>query len=287
MLLLPLISIAGLILAAVITVIMQSLGYVPAFGLETLTLSYYLSILTDSGFLTSLAVSLKIALFSSVMASVIGTLVCAAMVSGKQSKGLLNSHNAPLTMIRIPILIPHAIVAIFMINIFSQTGILARISYALGFIDDYSEFGQILFTDSYIGVILAYLWKEIPFVAYFVFALMDGISQSLGEAAQNLGASPLKSFFQITLPLSLPSVLNAFFIIFIFALGGYELPLLLGATAPKALPVETYMSFSGPDLTDRPYSMAMNGITLMISLLFALIYLAAMKKLVRRIGGRQ
>ena len=168
-LLLPFMFIACLILAAVITVILQSLGYVPALGLETLTFSYYFSALTDPGFLTSLAVSLKTALFSSVSASAAGTLLCAAMVSRKQNKTLNNSQNAPLSIIRIPILVPHAIVAIFMINIFSQTGILARISYALGSIDDHTEFGQILFTESYIGVILAYLWKEIPFVAYFVF----------------------------------------------------------------------------------------------------------------------
>ena len=279
LLLLPFIFIAVLITAAIITVILQSLGYVPAFGLETLTLSYYLSVLTDSSFLASLSASLKIALFSSVFSAILGTALCAALVSGKQS--------ASLIMVRIPILVPHAIVAVFMINIFSQTGIISRIMFAFGLIDDYSHFTQILFTENYLGVILAYLWKEIPFIAYFTFALMASIKDTFGEAAQNLGASPLKSFFQITLPLSMPSILNAFFIIFIFSFGGYELPLLLGSTVPKALPVETYMSFSSPDLLDRPYSMAMNGVILFISLAFTVVYIALTKKMTRSLGGIQ
>ena len=93
-------------------------------------------------------------------------------------------------------------------------------------------------TPGYGGTILAYLWKEIPFVAYFVLAFMSSISDTLGEAAENLGASPLRSFFQVTLPLSVPVIARAFLIIFIFAFGGYELPLLLGVTLPKALPVQ-------------------------------------------------
>ena len=94
------------------------------------------------------------------------------------------------------------VVAVFVIQILSQTGLVARVAYALGLLEDYAAFPQLLFTPSYLGTILAYLWKEIPFVAYFVLAFMSGISHTLGEAAENLGASPVKSFFQVTLPLS-------------------------------------------------------------------------------------
>ena len=60
-----------------------------------------------------------------------------------------------------------------------------------------------------------------------MYKRQGGIRSSLGEAAENLGASPVSSFFQITLPLSVPVISRAFLIIFIFAFGGYELPLLL------------------------------------------------------------
>ena len=115
---------------------------------------------------------------------------------------------------------------------------------------------------------------------------MAGISDTLGEAAENLGASPARSFFHITLPLSLPAITNAFLIIFVFAFGGYELPFLLGVTLPKALPVQAYIAYSSPDLLQRPYAMAMNGIILLLSLGMALLYHVLTQKLIRRTGGR-
>ena len=50
------------------------------------------------------------------------------------------------------------------------------------------------------------------------------------------------------------------------------MPLLLGSTLPKALPVQAYLEYTHPDLRHRPYAMAMNGFILLVSLLLALVY---------------
>ena len=68
----------------------------------------------------------------------------------------------------------------------------------------------------------------------------------------------------MTLPLSIPVISRAFLIIFIFAFGGYELPLLLGSTLPKALSVQTYLAYMSPNLLERPLAMAMNGVMLLL-----------------------
>ena len=279
LLLLPFFLLTTLILVSVGTVLLQSLGRIPAFGLTELTLDYYREVFQQKEFLSALAVSLWIAVLSAVLATVLGVLLCYALVKRNHSKGAL------LYIVRLPILMPHAVVAVFVVNLLSQTGLFARFLYALGFISDYAQFPQLLYTESYMGAILAYLWKEIPFVAYFVLALMSSISNTLGEAAENLGASPWRSFFQITLPLSLPAILKAFLIIFIFAFGGYELPFLLGATVPKALPVQAYLAYTSPDLLDRPYAMAMNGVILLLSLLMALLYALLTHRFVNKTGG--
>jgi putative spermidine/putrescine transport system permease protein len=114
---------------------------------------------------------------------------------------------------------------------------------------------------------------------------MSGVSDTLGEAAEKLGASPFRSFMHITLPLSLPVIAKWFLIVLIFSFGGYELPMLLGATLPKAFPVYTYIEFLKPDFRLRPYAMAMNGITLILSLMMALIYAICMKRLMKKLGG--
>ena len=277
LLLAPFLAVTALVVVSVWNILVQSLGLIPVFGLTDPTMEYYRQVLTSDTFLDSLMVSLKIALWSAVLATVLGVLVCAALVSCRRG-GIVH-------VVRLPMLVPHTVVALFVITICSQTGLIARAGAALGLISDSTEFPQLLFSENYAGVILAYLWKEIPFVAYFVLALMSGVSGTLGEAAENLGASPLSSFFQITLPLSLPAITKAFLIIFIFAFGGYELPLILGATVPKALPVQAYLAYMDPNLLNRPYAMAMNGVILLLSMAMAVLYGILTHRLCKRIGG--
>jgi len=267
------------VLVSVWSVAVQSLGYIPAFGLTTPTLQYYMQVFHREDFLSALWVSLKIALWSAVFAAVFGVLVAMALIKCRKTTGGL------LYAVRLPILIPHAVVAVFVIQILSQTGLVARLGWQLGLLAESAQFPQFLYTPSYFGTILAYLWKEIPFVAYFVLAFMSGISDTLGEAAENLGASGLRSFWEVTLPLSVPVISRAFLIIFIFAFGGYELPLLLGSTLPKALSVQTHLVYMSPDLQQRPLAMAMNGVVLLLSAAMALLYSLVIHRLNRKIGG--
>ena len=279
-LLAPFLALTALLLFSVWNVAIQSFGYIPAFGLTEFTTEHYAKVLQDETFLRALGVSLRIALLSAVLSAVLGVLLSAALIRCRKRDG------AMLYLVRMPILVPHAVVAVFAINLLSQAGLVARVAAALGLIAEQSQFPQLLFTPDYGGAIAAYLWKEIPFVAYFVLALMFSVSDTLGEAAENLGASPLRSFFSVTLPLTLPAIVKAFLIIFIFAFGGYELPLLLGATVPKALPVQAYRAYMSPNLRDRPYAMAMNGVILLLALAMAALYGVLTRRMLKRMGGR-
>ena len=58
----------------------------------------------------------------------------------------------------------------------------------------------------------------------------------------------------------MPAIKKAFLIILAFSFGAYELPFLLGPTLPKALPVQAYIEYLSPDLLNRPYAMALNGL---------------------------
>lgn len=278
LLLLPFLAVTLLVLISVWNVLVQSFGLIPAFGLTVPTLEYYRSIFTSPDFVSSLMVSLKIALDTSAAACLLGVALAMALIRLKKTAG------GTVYLVRFPILVPHAVVAVFMIQLLGQTGLIARLGYALGLLEDFSQFPQLLYTPGYGGAILAYLWKEIPFVAYFVLAFMGSISETLGEAAENLGASPVRSFFHVTLPLSIPVIARAFLIIFIFAFGGYELPLLLGTTLPKALPVQAYLAYMNPELRLRPLAMAMNGVILILSLAMAGAYWLLIRRVSRKLG---
>lgn len=263
LLLLPALLLGLLFLAGILNALVQSFGYIPSFGLNTFTLDYYRDIFSRPELLASVGISLQIAGISSVLAAVLGVLLCAALVRVGNAKGKI--------LVRLPILVPHAVTALFAITLLSQNGLVARLLKQ-------EDFPALLFQPNNAGIILSYLWKEIPFVAYFVFALMAGISDTLGEAAENLGASGTKAFFHVTLPLCMPAALNAFFIIFAYSFGSYELPYLLGATVPKALPVQAYVEYTHPDLLHRPYAMAMNGVMLLAALLLSVGYFVLIRK---------
>ena len=78
-------------------------------------------------------------------------------------------------------------------------------------------------------VTLIYVW--VPFAALPILAALQRIEPALNEAAADLGATPFWQFWRVTLPLSLPGVLAAFFMVFIPTIGEYVTPLLVGGSA--------------------------------------------------------
>jgi spermidine/putrescine transport system permease protein len=75
-------------------------------------------------------------------------------------------------------------------------------------------------------LVLAYVW--VPFVALPIFVSLDNLDISLLEAASDLGASRLRTFWRITLPLSIPGMIAAFVFVFVPTIGEFVTPLLVG-----------------------------------------------------------
>jgi len=86
----------------------------------------------------------------------------------------------------------------------------------------------LLYNRSAVILTLVYVW--IPFAALPILAALQRIDWSLFEAAADLGARPYQQFMRITLPLSLPGVFAAFFMVFIPTIGEYVTPLLVGGS---------------------------------------------------------
>jgi putrescine transport system permease protein len=76
----------------------------------------------------------------------------------------------------------------------------------------------------YIGIVYSYM----PFMILPLYATLERLDNTLLEAASDLGSPPLKSFWQITFPLSLPGVIAGSFLVFIPVTGEFVIPDLLG-----------------------------------------------------------
>ena len=81
----------------------------------------------------------------------------------------------------------------------------------------------------------------------------------------------------VLVPLSLPSILSTFSILFAFNFGAFEVPFLVGPSYPRALPVLGYISYLSSDLKSRPETMAINILITVICLLALYAYNKSVK----------
>lgn len=272
---LPAAALVAVFAYGVVGGMLQGLGIMPFLGMTEPTLDYYIEALTRSDLLSSIGYSLYLSLVSAAIALVGGVALSAALtrVGGRFTR---------LVALQVPIMTMHALVALAVTFIFSGSGLAARLLHLVGLVDTPADFPSVVGAASGWGIILVYAWKEIPFVAFCTVTVMAHVSGSLGEAAATCGASPRRTFFGVTLPLCRSAALRAFLVVFVFALGSYEVPYLLGATLPKALPVLAYIEFQDPDIVNRCYAMALNGIATLLCAGAAAVYFATLARDERR-----
>ncbi len=109
--------------------------------------------------------------------------------------------------------------------IISENGIINKILLGLNIIDEplkllYSEF----------AVILGLIYTYTPMMVLPLYATISKIDDNLIEAALDLGASKVRTFFDITFRLSLTGIFAGTILVFIPALGSFAIPAILGGT---------------------------------------------------------
>lgn len=247
------------------TCILQSLGYFPLIGLDNITFGYYKEILSNQQFINSLILSLKTSIISSIIATIIGILLAYLMTKSRVSK-------LRYFLLNLPIIVPHIIVVMLAFAVFSKTGIIARILYNLNLINDSREFVSLVNDKAGIGIIIVYIYKGMPFIAITVYNILKSLDVKLEDVALNLGANKFQVLKLVIMPQIMPTILSSFIVIFAFSFGSFEVPYLIGATNPKALPVNAYINYINTDLAQRPLSMAMNSILTGISFILLILY---------------
>lgn len=275
-LLMPASLFIGLVFAAgLYTASVQSLGYFPQIGFEKITLKYYRLILKDESFLSSFKFSLYISTVSSFLSTLFGVVLSYMMLKSKSRDWVKKIVS------KVPMLIPHIIASLLVYNMISQSGFLARILNGLKLIDEKEQFYPMLFDKNAVGIILTYMWKEIPFVAMVVYNSMSRVEKNLEYAARNLRAKDFQVFNHVYLPMAMPAIVSSFLIIFAYSFGAFEVPFLLGPSYPKTLPVKAYIEYSSIDLGNRPYAMAINMVLMTVSFLMILAYDLVFRRLKR------
>lgn len=275
---LPYLALNGAVLvAALFKAFQMSIGYYPIVGLTEFTWDYYLAVLTDAKFLNALAYSIYLTLVATLLALIVGLFLSFMLLRSEKNSFIIKK------IIKIPISLPHIIVALMMLQILGQPGIISSLFLNLGIIQDVSDFPLLVHDKGGFSIITAFLYKEIPYVAVTVLAILKQINFGYVQVARNLGASDRHIFWEIIFPLVQSTLATLFVIIFSFTFGSYEVPFLLGNRAQETVSIMAYDIFSQPDLLKRPMAMALNMIISLISIGISVLTLAVSHKLP---GGR-
>jgi putative spermidine/putrescine transport system permease protein len=274
LLLAPAMLVIGVLFAGgLVSAVVQSVGYMPAIGQTEINLDAYREVLSGGEFLDSFLLTVYVAGVSTAVSTVLAVL---AAMTLRRSSGRVSA-----VVFQLPITIPHLLAAVGIALVVSQTGLGARLAAALGLIGEPKEFPALLYDRYSVGIILTYVWKEVPFVALVVLAALRGVAGELEDVARTLGASSWQRFWYVVFPVISPGVVAASLLVFAFTFGAFEVPYLLGKTYPTMLPVMAYNEYRDIELSARPLAMAINVLISFITAIFAALYLRLAKDLGR------
>ncbi|MBW4656310.1 MAG: ABC transporter permease subunit [Kaiparowitsia implicata GSE-PSE-MK54-09C] len=265
LLVLPAVSlIAVLFGGGLVLAFLQSIGLMGLTSTGAVSLDAYQQALTSRQFWQSLGLSLYIALTATAISTVLSIGLALLLLRA----GRWASFACQLTL---PI--PHLVGIAGILLLLSPSGVLSRVLVHLGWISSDQDFPLLVNDRANLGVMLHFLWKEIPFVTLILLAVLRGIRPEYGMQARALGASRWKCFWTVTLPLLRPGIISASLIVFGFVFGSFEVPFLLGSTFPKTLPVLVYQAFTDLDLNQRSVAIALGLLLSGVSISLIALYL--------------
>ncbi len=271
-----LLLVGGLFGTAVVMAVRRSLGVGGVGVADGPSLAAYRTLFADPEFPRSLLLTFHVAVTSTTLSVVLG--VAAALVLRRVARG----RRLLTTIFQLNLPLPHVIGAVAILSLLGQAGLLSRIATSVGAVDGPAAFPALVFDPYAIGVIVQYVWKEVPFVGIVALAMLTTVGEDLDEAARTLGAGPWQRLRHVTLPLLLPGVLSAAIIVFAFTFGTFEVPLLLGRSFPAVLPVLAHQRYTAVDLASRPEAMAISVVITLIVVVCVVVGALLARRALRR-----
>lgn len=200
------------------------------------TFYWYWKLLSNEAILSAFKNSLIVAILTTLLSTVIGTLLAFALVRYDfRGRGVLNNT------IFLPVIIPEIIQGISLLVFFVWIGMQLGIS----------------------TIVIAHTAFCISFVAIVVKARLHGLDRTLEEAAMDLGANKIQTFLKITLPLTMPGIIAGALLAFTLSLDDFVITFFTAGVGSTTLPLKIY-------------SMIKFGITPEINAISTILLLASM-----------
>ncbi len=128
-------------------------------------------------------------------------------------------------------------------------------------------------TNGAVVIGLIYVWVVAMVLA--CYASISGLDRSLLEAAQDLFASPVRTFLRVTLPLTLPGIVSGSILVFVPSFGAFVTPDMLGGG--KADMIGNLISQQFGEASDWPFGSAISAILMIVMLFGTLLYFRSLR----------
>jgi putative spermidine/putrescine transport system permease protein len=222
---------------------------------------HYQRLLDDGYYFEVIWTTIRIGLWTTLIALLIGYPLAHWMARIKSRTG----HALLLMAVLAPMLTGIVVRTFAWMTLLSDKGVINQILLSLGLISKplppmYNEAGII------VGLVHIY----VPFMVLTLTGVIGRIDERLEQAAENLGASRLRAFIEVTLPLTLPGILAGSLLVFALAISAYVTPILLGGFQIMTLPILIYQQISAN--FNIGFAAALGMVLLIISFLLVVAY---------------
>ena len=176
---------------------------------EGYSFRWYLDIVENPQWLEAIGNSLVIALASTFLATVLGTLAAVGL-----ARSNMPFRDFYMALLISPLVVPIVIAAAGMYFFYSSVGL----------------------AQTHLGIILAHTTLGVPFVVITMTATLSGFDRNLIKAASSLGADPITAFFRVTLPLIAPGMISGALFAFAASFDEVVTVLFLGGPEQRTIP---------------------------------------------------
>jgi putrescine transport system permease protein len=175
---------------------------------------WYVALFQNQGLMDAAWVTARVAFISATVATVLGTMAALALTRYTRFRGRILFSG----MVFAPLVMPEVITGLSLLLLFVSLGL----------------------DRGFLTVTLAHITFTMCFVAVVVQSRLVTFDRSLEEAAMDLGATPVRTFFQVTLPVILPAIVSGWMLAFTLSLDDLVIASFTSGPGATTLPMKIY-----------------------------------------------
>ncbi len=258
-------AVLGFLVLPILVIVPLSFNVEPFFsftrGMLTLdpaaySLRWYQGIVDNANWMLAIKNSFIVGIFATLLATFLGTLAAVGLADPK-----MPFKRMIMALLLSPMIVPLIIIA-------------------AGMFFFYTKFNL---AGTYLGLIIAHAALGVPFVIITVTATLSGFDRSLYHAGLSMGASPLRTFRDVVVPLIRPGVISGAMFAFVTSFDEVVLVLFLAGPGQRTIPRQM---FSGLREQINPTILAVATLLILVSILF-LVSLELLRRRSQRLRGIQ